>query len=1166
MKIHDLFVKPVDRNIEGVIKAADVRFLQTEVEEFVVTTEIAKGLDHFVERYLEDKNANGTWISGFFGSGKSHLLKMLSLLLDDKTLPNGVHPSEILLPKIEDEVVRGNFQRAVRIPSHSILFNVDQKADANASDKDSAILDVFLKVLNEFQGYHANQPYIAQFEHDLEINGQFAPFKETYERVNGNSWEKDRNLLSTLRKKDFAKAYSAHFDVSEEAALDNLSEIRDHFRYSIESFAQRVKDYLDTQSPDFRLNFFVDEVGQFIGENSKLMLNLQTIAETLATVCEGRAWVFVTSQGDLQRILGDLDRASAQDFTKIQARFKTRLSLSSADVREVIQKRLLYKKEAEPEVLTDIYDAEKDNFQTLFRFGDKSIAYKTWRGSDEFCDFYPFHPYQFDLFQRCIEQLSKHNAFTGKHTSVGERSMIEVFQSVLKTIHLDPVGKLGSFDQMFDGIASNIRGDMLTSLKQATKQLDDDTSTRILKALFLLKWVRDFKPTPRNIAILLINNPHVNIHEHEKMVQQALHGLASQSYLQKNGEYYEFLTDIEKDIETEIKSTSIDGSEVTKLLKDIIFADILKDQKIRYEGNGQDYAVRPMIDGELVGKDADIGINIITPEHLHYKQPNVLAAQNTGKSELMAILPDDPQLMDEVRLHLKTKKYVSNESGSNIDPGRATILRERQNQLHNRRTAIEKKIAAHLSNATLFLNETRLDDIGTGEARNRYAKAGQRLVSTSFPCLRMLKGTYNEQSLREAFFDVDTLLAGEHVRIEEPEQEILDYVTRNQSSGERTVLDKILQAFSRQPYGWYTLATLTLIARLYSKGKLEIRQHAILDARAAYDAFGNTRMHGALRISILKEFDPRKVNALKRFHHDFFHKSNPENDARGAAKETLLALGKEADALASLLRQERSYPFLSRLKPIYERILKISEKDYNYVLEELDSFEGELLDAMDDLLDPIKGFIAGEQRQVYDEVMDFMNRNQGNLTQIDPSQITTLLSVQNHPTPYRGTLLSNAKGELQVAQAAIEASLRQEKEAALQKLQEAENRIKISPDFVQLDPVDQIRILELSEKKRQEISSSRIVLGVQSLINEYEQTVYPSQLQKAASLVQQQQTPPSDQPQGIKVDEPKYKPSRQIRANCALTYISDEQQLDEWLASLREAALEELKKGYRISL
>ncbi len=105
MKIKELFLKPVERPIDGVIKADDQRNLLIELEEYVVTRDVAKGLSNFTDRYLNELSANGVWISGFFGSSKSHLLKILSLVLDGQTLANGVKPADILLPKIEDEIV-----------------------------------------------------------------------------------------------------------------------------------------------------------------------------------------------------------------------------------------------------------------------------------------------------------------------------------------------------------------------------------------------------------------------------------------------------------------------------------------------------------------------------------------------------------------------------------------------------------------------------------------------------------------------------------------------------------------------------------------------------------------------------------------------------------------------------------------------------------------------------------------------------------------------------------------------------------------------------------------------------------------------------------------------------------------------------------------------------
>ena len=68
--IKELFFKPVDRPIDGVIKADDERHLQVELDEYVITREVSKGLGAFIDAYLHNPTANGVWISGFFGSGK----------------------------------------------------------------------------------------------------------------------------------------------------------------------------------------------------------------------------------------------------------------------------------------------------------------------------------------------------------------------------------------------------------------------------------------------------------------------------------------------------------------------------------------------------------------------------------------------------------------------------------------------------------------------------------------------------------------------------------------------------------------------------------------------------------------------------------------------------------------------------------------------------------------------------------------------------------------------------------------------------------------------------------------------------------------------------------------------------------------------------------------
>ena len=147
-------------------------------------------------------------------------------------------------------------------------------------------------------------------------------------------------------------------------------------------FESELDAYIQRQGNDFRLNFFVDEIGQYIADNVKLMTNLQTIAESLATKSRGRAWLVVTAQEDMNQVIGEMSSQKGNDFTKIQARFALRMKLTSADVAEVIRRRLLLKNDEGIDRLTDVYVREHNNFKTLFDFADGSQSYRNFRDRD----------------------------------------------------------------------------------------------------------------------------------------------------------------------------------------------------------------------------------------------------------------------------------------------------------------------------------------------------------------------------------------------------------------------------------------------------------------------------------------------------------------------------------------------------------------------------------------------------------------------------------------------------------------------------------------------------------------------------------------------------------------------------------------------------------------
>src|SRR5690606_37284258 len=547
MELNGIFLNPVSRPIEGVIKADDEASLYNELSEYVLTDEVAKRLEHFLDAYTDYHGANGVWVSGFFGSGKSHLLKMLALLLENRRI-DGSSALDIFLPKIheDDALLRSKLKQAVAIPSKSILFNIDQKADIISKTQIDALLSVFVKVFNEMCGYFGKQGYIAQFERDLDGRDQLQYFKDAYQRHANKSWERGREQ-ALLEAGNIAKAYAEITGEDPALAKDILDKYRNQYSVSIEDFGNQVKAWLDKKPANFRLNFFVDEVGQYIAENTKLMTNLQTVAESLATKCQGRAWIIVTAQEDMNSVLGDMSKQQSNDFTKIQARFANRLKLTSADVAEVIQKRLLTKNDSGAELLKTVYDQHFNNFKTLFEFSDGGQHYQNFRDLEHFTYCYPFVPYQFPLFQSAIRGISLHNGFEGKANSVGERSMLGVFREVAIAIENEPVGQLATFDRMFEGIRGALKSAIQSAINNAERHLGDEYAIRVLKALFLVKYVKEFKATLRNLSVLMLERFGEDVPAQRKKLEGALNLLEQQTYIQRNGDLYEYLTDEEKD-------------------------------------------------------------------------------------------------------------------------------------------------------------------------------------------------------------------------------------------------------------------------------------------------------------------------------------------------------------------------------------------------------------------------------------------------------------------------------------------------------------------------------------------------------------------------------------------------------------------------------------------
>jgi len=1176
-----IFNKPVDRPIEGVIKADDEASLRLEIEEYVLTNEVEKRLESFLDAYNTYEGANGVWVSGFFGSGKSHLLKMLALLLENRQI-DGVAALDMFLPKCGDnEILRGDLKRAIGIPSKSILFNIDQKADVISKTQIDALLAVFVKVFDEMCGYYGKQGHIAQFERDLDSRRLYEQFKSAYESTTGRAWQKGREQ-ALLEAKNIAKAYAQVTGGDEASAMGILDKYRSQYRVSIEDFAEQVHAYIESQSPNFRLNFFVDEVGQYIAENVKLMTNLQTIAESLATKCRGRAWVIVTAQEDMGTVVGEMGKQQGNDFSKIQARFANRMKLTSADVAEVIQKRLLMKTEEGVRLLSDIYHAQSNNFKTLFDFADGSQTYRNFQDRDHFIHSYPFIPYQFALFQSAIQNLSQHNAFEGKHSSVGERSMLGVFQQVAIQIGEHEIGQLATFDLMFEGIRTALKSQIQKAVIQAEKQLDDAFAIRLLKVLFLVKYVREFKPTVRNLCVLMLDRFNQDLPALRKRVEEAVSLLEQQTYVQRNGELYEYLTDEEKDVEQEIKNTEVDSSDVAAELERIVFDHVIKHRKIRYE-NGQDFPFSRKLDDRLHGREYELAIHVISPFHENAESEYILRMQSMGRDELMILMPADERLVRDTLMYKRTEKYIRQNISITQQEAVKRILTDKGFQNRERYGELQQRVQSLMGKAKLFVAGADIE-IGSEDAQIRVLRGFHELVSRAYPNLRMLRGiTYAEADIAKCLrHSQQGLFGNDATSLAESEQELLAFIQSNNRGGVRTTLKNLLEKFERKPYGWYYAAVLCTLANLCARGKVEVRADGnLLEEDELERALRNTHGHGNVVLEPQVEFTASQVRALKEFFEDFFDAPPRASEAKALGKETGTALQELMHQLAPLAAQASQYPFLTALTPVLETLKELTCKPYTWYLTELTRQEDALLDMKEGVIDPVRKFMSGAQKGIFDNARKFVQTEEPNFAYIEGDEASQVIASLTDAECFKGNRIQQVKTHVENLQKKVAAHVDAEIAKARETVGGLKCRLCGMAEFSALSGEQQEQITRPFNEFIASIERQKLIAVIRDTLRRFEDSEYQRQLSQMTTYLQPAPTSkPAPEPGGTaspdEGDNPtlpvnpkpriEYVPSRAVKVSFGKAWLADETDVDCYLESMREALLGEIRKGKRIQI
>ena len=915
MKIKELFLKPIDRPINGVIKAdqMDEASVWQELEEYVVTKQISDYLGKFFDAYLaamdSPKDAAitdrmGVWVSGFFGSGKSHFIKILSYLLENIEAHNPLTGEKRQAnqffdqQRIKDIMLRGDIQRATKGTADVILFNIDAKADSKG-DRD-AILQVFLRVFNEKLGYTGDAPHIANMERYLVAKGADEAFKAAFAESNGSTWKKERDAVDFLRD-DIVAALAKSLQMTVQSAGTWFDSARDDYSINIEGFAKIVNDYLATQPASHKVIFLVDEVGQFIGANSQLMLSLQTITEQLGTQCKGHAWVIVTSQEDIDAAIGEANKARSQDFSKIQGRFHTRLSLASSNTDEVIGERLLTKTDAAKAELRKAFVGKSDVINNQLSFVGNSVSLKGFKDADEFAAFYPFAPYQFTLLQKIFESIRKVGA-TGKHLSRGERSLLDAFQSAAvrnldkTTDALIPLYDFyPSIESFIDGMAKRSIDE--APLNPALQAFD----AQLLRAMFLIRYIADIlKPTIDNLATLCIDEIDADKLALKRKVQASLERLEQQRLVSRNGDLWFFLTNEERDVAREIGHVEVSAAEKSRLLAELVFDEILSSQtKIRHRDTKADYEFNRLLDGApWRHANQALSFEAITPLGEDYERlqtAGCIMRSSEGNGRAIVRLAEGERLDIELALYLQIEKYIISPKADQATPSLKRILADRKDENRERRQRLVYQLSSLMTQGDFYAlgqsvqvkaatADKVLDELLNYLVTNTYSKLPYIKVRQADP-LAEIKAVLTADSVAGGGLGLDgeegNALATKEMR---------DYLLLA-ASQTRVLLSDVVDRFSGIPWGWKPeWETVLLVARLFMAGEIKLMlEGSDLDPAAAVDVL--TKAARFKQVSILKRkvADASSLKRARELYKDLFQLlGREEEDALVADYRTRL--------------------------------------------------------------------------------------------------------------------------------------------------------------------------------------------------------------------------------------------------------------------------------------
>ena len=977
MLIRNMFADDINRKINGVIKVdqSGDDVIEQEVREYVITNELKKHFMSFFSYYsdaFDEPTADiGVWISGFFGSGKSHFLKMLSYILENREV-GGVKTVERFREKFADDPATFMMiDKATRARTETILFNIDVESSIN-KDK-TAVLRVFAKMFYHHLGFYGDNLKVAMLEHYIDQQGKTEAFRQAFQRHSGKEWAATRKAFA-FNGKFIVPALVETLDMSEADAQAWFSD-KSPVEFSIAQLVSDIKEYVDKQPRDFRLLFMIDEVGQYVGTDTDMLLNLQSLTEKLGSECQGKVWIVCTGQEAIDEII----KVRADEFSRIQARFKTRLSLTSSSVDEVIQKRILRKTLEATAELEKLYDAKAAELRNLFSFTDSILDIKGYSGPTEFAVNFPFVPYQFIIMQKVFAEIRKHGN-SGKHLSGGERSMLSGFQEAAQKVQDRNESALVPFFRFYDTVHTFLDGSIRRVIERCQRAADNGLGIQpqdvdVLKLLYLVRYVDDIPSNLENLVILMADSITIDKMNAKASISESLNRLMSQNYIARTGEVYCFLTDEEQDIQREIKNTPVDTSAIVERIGHMIFGDIYTAKKYHYDK--YDFPFDQMVDGTAVGAlTGGMRLRFLTvAADAHMKSDFWLMSETKGR-DAAVVLAQTPYY-ESLEIAMKIRKYVKQRNIVQLPKSVQDIIRNQQEEAGKYEASALEDLRRAIVEGTFFADGEKLSLKG-GDAKSKIDQALEYLVTHVYSELGLI--TWHAESDADILAvlngSANDALAYGMTRNEEAAGRMYEFLEIQDNKKLPTSMADIQSRYSAIPYGWREIDIAAVAAKLIYDQRVTIKYAGMTiqpNDRRLPDMLRKKSEIGKTSISKRHVLSLQKVRQAREFLRDYFEIMDVPTDEDGLVRFIVDRLTAQRQHYVDLDARYEGHKYPDR--PLVKNMIALltdilsQQKDNEALVSRLLARQDDL-DEVKEKLQPVEGFFAS-QVDTFDRAVRF---------------------------------------------------------------------------------------------------------------------------------------------------------------------------------------------------